>query len=295
MPRIVVIGSINMDLVTVAPRFPGPGETLLGERFVTVPGGKGANQAVAAARLGADVAMVGALGNDAFGQQLRQGLLGEGIDLSTRRSWRTAPAAPPRSPWPAARTRSSWFPRPTPGSRRRRSSRPHGMIARADAVLVQMEIPLEAVEATLRLGRRLDVPVILNPAPAQQLPTAWLELARYVTPNQHELAILLGAEGDGDFRELMQRAPCPVVLTRGGRRCLVSRTGGAAAPAGLRRRRGRQHRRRRHLQRGAGRVPARRPGRRGAQGVCRRRAVGRQARRAGRDAAAGRTRTLAGA
>ncbi|CAM5296120.1 Ribokinase [Rhodanobacter lindaniclasticus] len=89
------------------------------------------------------------------------------------------------------------------------------LIERADAVLVQMEIPLDTVEATVRLGHRLGVPVILNPAPAQQLPTDWLQLARYVTPNQHELAILLGADFREDFRALMQRSPCPVVLTRG--------------------------------------------------------------------------------
>ena len=74
MARIVVVGSINMDLVTVAARFPAPGETLLGERFLTVPGGKGANQAVAAARLGAEVTLVGAVGDDAFGASLKQGL-----------------------------------------------------------------------------------------------------------------------------------------------------------------------------------------------------------------------------
>ena len=82
MSRIVVVGSINMDLVTQAPRFVGPGETILGERFLTVPGGKGANQAVAAARLGAQVALVGALGRDAFGDQLHAGLAAEHVDLS---------------------------------------------------------------------------------------------------------------------------------------------------------------------------------------------------------------------
>jgi len=89
-------------------------------------------------------------------------------------------------------------------------------IAHADAVLVQLEIPLDAVEATLRLGRSLDVSVILNPAPAQKLPREWLQLARYLTPNQHELATALGEDAHTDFRELMRRAPCPVVLTRGG-------------------------------------------------------------------------------
>src|SRR6185437_9395979 len=82
MSRIVVVGSINMDLVTQAPRFVEPGETILGHRFLTIPGGKGANQAVAAARLGAEVALVGALGRDAFGDQLHAGLASEHIDLS---------------------------------------------------------------------------------------------------------------------------------------------------------------------------------------------------------------------
>ncbi|WEN15503.1 ribokinase [Rhodanobacter sp. AS-Z3] len=216
MTRIVVVGSVNMDLVTQAPRFVGPGETILGDRFLTVPGGKGANQAVAAARLGAEVALVGAIGNDAFGAQLRDGLVSEGIDLSQltqlddcgsgTASITVAEGENQIIVVPAANARV------TPAQ----VESAQALISRADAVLVQMEIPLDAVEATLRLGHRLGTPVILNPAPAQQLPTDWLRLARYVTPNQHELAILLGADLAEDFRELMRRAPCPVVLTRGG-------------------------------------------------------------------------------
>lgn len=215
MTRIVVVGSINMDLVTQAPRFVDPGETILGERFLTVPGGKGANQAVAAARLGAEVALVGATGNDAFGQQLRQGLAAENIDLthtielddcaSGTASITVADGENQIIVVPAANARVMPV----------QVEQAQAVIARADAVLVQMEIPLETVEATLRLGHRLGVPVILNPAPAQKLPTDWLKLARYVTPNQHELAILLGADPDENFRVSMQRAPCPVVLTRG--------------------------------------------------------------------------------
>lgn len=216
MSRIVVVGSINMDLVTQAPRFPRPGETILGERFLTVPGGKGANQAVAASRLGAEVALVGATGADAFGQQLRQGLAAEGIDLthtvqldgcgSGTASITVAGGENQIIVIPAANARVT----PT------QVEQAQAMVARADAVLVQMEIPLETVEATLRLGQRLGVAVILNPAPAQRLPAEWVKLARYVTPNQHELAILLGADPAEDFHALMQRAPCPVVLTRGG-------------------------------------------------------------------------------
>ena len=216
MSRIVVVGSINMDLVTQAPRFVGPGETILGKRFLTVPGGKGANQAVAAARLGAEVALVGALGRDAFGDQLHAGLAAEHVDLthvarlddsaSGTASITVAGGENQIIVVPAANTRV------TPAHVEAARS----LLERADAVLVQMEIPLETVEATLRLGHRLGVPVILNPAPAQKLAIEWLHLARYVTPNQHELAILLGADPDEDFRTLMQRAPCPVVLTRGG-------------------------------------------------------------------------------
>jgi ribokinase len=216
MTRIVVVGSINMDLVTQAPRFVGPGETILGERFLTVPGGKGANQAAAAARLGAQVALVGATGDDVFGRQLREGLAAEGIDLghvaqlagcaSGTASITVAGGENQIIVVPAANARV------TPAQVENAES----LIARADAVLVQMEIPLETVEATLRLGHRLGVAVILNPAPAQQLSSDRLKLARYVTPNQHELAILLGASADEDFRSLMQRSPCPVVLTRGG-------------------------------------------------------------------------------
>ena len=216
MARVVVVGSINMDLVTLAPRFAGPGETVLGERFLTIPCGKGANQSVAAARLGAEVTLIGALGDDAFGRQLHDGLAREGIALdhvhriadcgSGTASITVAGGENEIIVVPAANARV------TPAHVEAASD----AIARADAVLVQMEIPLESVEATLRLGHRLGVPVILNPAPAQRLPVEWLKLARYVTPNQHELAILLGADAEQDFRALMRQAPSPVVLTRGG-------------------------------------------------------------------------------
>ncbi len=218
MSHVVVVGSINMDLVTLAPRFAGPGETLLGERFLTVHGGKGANQAVAAARLGAKVSLVGALGDDAFGDQLHEGLGREGVDLTHVR--RIAEMGSGTASITVAGGENQIIVVPganacvTPADVEAAAE----TMRHADAVLVQMEIPPASVEATLRLGQQLGVPVILNPAPARQLPLAWLQLARYVTPNQHELAILLGEEQGADaqdFRALMRRAPCPLVLTRG--------------------------------------------------------------------------------
>ena len=213
--RIVVVGSINMDLVTQAPRFVRPGETLLGEGFVTVPGGKGANQAVAAARLGADVMLVSALGDDAFGGQLHDGLTREGVHLDHAR--RLAGTASGTASITVAGGENQIIVVPAANGRLTPAhvEAAAGAFTRADAVLVQMEIPLETVEATLRLGDRVGVPVILNPAPARLLPSEWVSLARYVTPNQHELATLLGADPDEDFRALMRRAPAPVVLTRG--------------------------------------------------------------------------------
>jgi ribokinase len=215
MTRLVVVGSINMDLVTVAQRFPAPGETLLGERFVSLHGGKGANQAVAAARLGADVHMVGAVGDDAFGRTLRDALAAEGVDVEHLARVDDCGSGTASITVSGGENQILVVPganaRVTPA----RVSNARDVMAQADAVLVQMEIPLETVEATLRLGHALRVPVILNPAPAQRLPTEWLQLARYITPNQHELAILLGADTGEDFRSLMRRSPCPVVLTRG--------------------------------------------------------------------------------
>ncbi len=215
MTRITIVGSINLDFVATAATLPAPGETVTGASLARHPGGKGANQAVAAARLGADVALVGATGDDAFGRQLREGLAAEKVDL--RHVAQLVDSASGTASITVAGGENQIIVVPAANARvtPAQIERAQALIARADAVLVQMEIPLETVEATLRLGHRLGVPVILNPAPAQKLPIDWLQLARYVTPNQHELAILLGADPDEDFRTLMQRAPCPVVLTRG--------------------------------------------------------------------------------
>ena len=214
--RIVVVGSINMDLVTQAPRFPQPGETLLGDGFITVPGGKGANQAVAAARLGAEVALVGALGRDAFGEQLHAGLREEGVDLAHVHRLDDQASGTASITVAGGENQIVVVPAANAGVMPTHIEAAREVVARADVVLVQMEIPLEAIEATLRLGKRVGVPVILNPAPARPLPAEWLALARYVTPNQHELAVLLGADPTEDFRALMRRAPGAVVLTRGG-------------------------------------------------------------------------------
>ncbi len=215
MTRVVVVGSINMDMVTQAPRFAGPGETILGEGFFTSHGGKGANQAVAAARLGADVVLVGALGCDVFGDQLYAALGREQVDLS--QVMRLGDSATGTASITVADGENQII--VVPGANARvtpaQVESARAKIECADVVLVQMEIPPETVEATLRLGHRLGVPVILNPAPARKLPEQWLQLTRYITPNQHELAIMLGAAAQEDFKLQMQKLEGKVVLTRG--------------------------------------------------------------------------------
>jgi ribokinase len=215
MTRIVVVGSINMDLVTVAPRFPAPGETLLGERFLSVHGGKGGNQAVAAARLGAEVHMVGAVGDDAFAPSLRDGLKREGVDISHVATIEHCSSGTASITVAGGENEIVVVPGANAQLQPSHVAQARYLIENADAVLVQMEIPLGTVEATLHIADTHRVPVILNPAPAQQLPVTWLQLARYITPNQHELATLLGADAQEDYLSLMRRSPCPVVLTRG--------------------------------------------------------------------------------
>jgi ribokinase len=215
MTRIVIVGSINLDLVTQAPHFPAPGETVLGTRFLTVPGGKGANQAVAAARLGGQVALIGAVGDDVFGERLLKGLTHEGIDLEHVHKLPDFTSGTASITVVGGENQIVVVPGANSQVSPAQVEHARSLIEHADVVLVQMEIPLETVDATLQLGQRLGIPVILNPAPAQPLPASWLRRARYITPNQHELAILLGADPSEDFRELLQRAPCPVVLTRG--------------------------------------------------------------------------------
>ncbi|HJU49453.1 MAG TPA: ribokinase [Pseudogulbenkiania sp.] len=215
MPKIVVIGSINMDLVALCPRFPAPGETLIGERFFTCHGGKGANQAVAARRLGAEVMLVGRVGDDGFGRELLAGLQQEGVD--TRHVAVTSGVASGVATITVSGGENAIV--VVPGANHALSPddvrQAEADIAAADVLLTQLEIPLATVAEVARLAERHRVPLILNPAPAQALPTELLAWAAYLTPNQHELGLLLGTAETG-----LERLPAPlagkVVLTRGG-------------------------------------------------------------------------------
>ncbi|WP_084783798.1 ribokinase [Paenibacillus sp. FJAT-26967] len=188
-PRITVVGSINMDLVTITTQVPKVGETVFGNRFQMNPGGKGANQAVAAARLGAHVQLIGCIGKDVFGKDILRHLQQEGVDVSNVEpvTDSTATATITVSNGdnsiivvPAA---NQYVTAAFVESKR-------AVIANSDILILQLEIPLDGVEKAVEIAKENGVTVILNPAPIRELPSELIQLIDYVTPNEHEQTLL---------------------------------------------------------------------------------------------------------
>ncbi|MDW3217314.1 MAG: ribokinase [Acidimicrobiales bacterium] len=222
-PEITVVGSANLDLVVEVEYVPQVGETVLGGDLARIPGGKGANQAVAAARLGRRVAMVGRLGADSAGNMLRAALEAHDIDTTSLLTTRDTPNGVAMIAVAADGDNSIVV---SPGANGRVTAadvETAGALVRdASVVLLQLEIPLPAVEAAARAasGR-----VILNPAPAVELPASLLEHVNVLVPNQTELAILSGHDGPVDASiatELARRLPMEeVVVTLGAEGAMV--------------------------------------------------------------------------
>ncbi|QUE92307.1 ribokinase [Pseudomonas sp. SCA2728.1_7] len=195
--NVVVIGSLNMDLVTRAPRLPVGGETLIGHSFATVSGGKGANQAVAAARLGAQVAMVGCVGNDDYGVQLRNALLAEQIDCqavsTVNDSSGVALIVVDDNSQNAIVIVAGANGAMTPAV----IDRFDAVLQAADVIICQLEIPDATVGHALKRARALGKIVILNPAPASRaLPADWFAAIDYLIPNESEATVLSGLPVD---------------------------------------------------------------------------------------------------
>ncbi|WP_367085126.1 ribokinase [Pseudomonas sp. HOU2] len=195
--NVVVIGSLNMDLVTRAPRLPKGGETLIGHSFATVSGGKGANQAVAGARLGAQVAMVGCVGNDDYGVQLRDALLAEQIDCqavsTVEDSSGVALIVVDDNSQNAIVIVAGANGAMTPAV----IDRFDAVLQAADVVICQLEIPDATVGYALKRARALGKTVILNPAPASRpLPADWFAAIDYLIPNESEATALSGMSVD---------------------------------------------------------------------------------------------------
>jgi ribokinase len=195
--KVVVIGSLNMDLVTRASRLPRGGETLIGESFATVSGGKGANQAVAAARLGAQVSMVGCVGNDAYGEALREALLAEQIDCqavsTVEDSSGVALIVVDDNSQNAIVIVAGANGALTPEV----IDRFDAVLQAADVIICQLEVPDATVGHALKRGRELGKTVILNPAPASRpLPADWYAAIDYLIPNESEASALSGLPVD---------------------------------------------------------------------------------------------------
>jgi ribokinase len=219
--RICVVGSINVDLTFRAPRLPRPGETVTGHGFQQGFGGKGANQAVAAARLGAQVTMIGRVGNDAFGTQALHNLQANGIDTRFIRADAQRPTGIAAIVLDDAATNCIVV---IPGANGALAPADihtaADAIRSADVVICQLEVPLDTVLETFRIARSAGVRTILNPAPAQPLPAELLENADICVPNETELELLTGR----DFGEVEAiavaaqelSATVQVVVTLGG-------------------------------------------------------------------------------
>jgi len=228
--RLVVVGSINLDLVSVAPRIPLPGETLTGSTFASFSGGKGANQAFAAARLGMQVSMIGKLGNDSFGGELRANLESAGVDT-------TAVAVEATSSGIAQIITAANGENVIvviPGANALVSpsyvEKHLDLIRSASIVLTQLETPLETVEFLASITRKEGIPIVLDPAPARPLPDSLLERVDWLTPNESETCSLLGFKSQ-DLPEnelakiaetLLQRGPRNVLLKLGQRGCFLA-------------------------------------------------------------------------
>ena len=205
MGSVVVVGSINMDLVVRVEHLPRPGDTVLGDRVLAIPGGKGANQAAAAARLGATVRMIGRVGDDAFGSQLIAGLRDDGVDVSTVAIDRSEPSG---AALIVVETGGENTVTVAPGANARLGAEElasvRRVVRRGDVVLLQLEIPLDTVRQAVSAAREAGARVVLNAAPSAALTGSTVPEVDVLVLNEREADDLGG-------RELLRSAPAVVV------------------------------------------------------------------------------------
>jgi len=221
-PKIIVVGSSNMDLVVKSPRIPAVGETILGGDFIMIPGGKGANQAVAAAKLGAEVYFIAKLGHDVFAEQSLANFKKEGVNAKYVVQTKQAPSGVALI---MVDENGNNVIVVAPGANQKLSpedvKKAESDIGSCGAVVAQLEVPLETVEFAGRLANDSGVPFILDPAPAQNLGPEFLKMADVLTPNETEAEILTGKEvTDEDSartaaEDLLERGARAVILTLG--------------------------------------------------------------------------------
>ena len=225
MPKILVVGSLNADLVVRAPRFPQPGETISGEDLQVIPGGKGSNQAVAAARLGVDVSILGRLGTDNFGDYLLENLKTNKVDarLVQRDDASTGTAIIIVD----SNGQNSIVLSPGANGKVKEADVNAASFRDFDLLLLQLEIPIPTVLSAAVRAHENGLRVILNPAPAKQLPEELIALADFLIPNETELSLLTGlpvndlTSTEQAARALLERGVKNVIVTLGSKGALI--------------------------------------------------------------------------
>lgn len=217
--KIVVVGSFNADLTSYLDRMPRPGETVSGDKFVTGPGGKGSNQAVAAARLGADVTFIGRIGNDVFAKLAQDLWAGEGINTDyVNQDPDHATGVAPIFVDSNGENMIVVVLGANNNIQQSDIDAAKDTIADADVVVVQLEINHDMVGYTLKTAKEMGITTILNPAPAAVIPTEFVQLADYITPNETELEVLSQSDSDdviANAKSLLTTDNQTIVVTMG--------------------------------------------------------------------------------
>jgi len=231
---VLVVGSANMDMVVSTARFPRPGETVLGRSFAMFPGGKGANQAVACAKLGGTVTFIGRMGKDVFRDRLFDSMRHDGVtmrrvtidpSLPTGIAVITVDRTGQNQIMVASGSNMALLPADI--------DRHKAAFGEARVLLVQLETPLPAVQRAVALATKKGLTVILNPAPARRLPKSLLKMVDCLTPNENELSVLSGlpvnglAAAERAARKLMDMGVRSVLVTMGAKGCMAVTPGGS--------------------------------------------------------------------
>jgi len=225
MSDILVVGSLNADLVVRTPRFPQPGETISGEDLQVIPGGKGANQAVAASRLGANVSMLGRVGKDNFGDFLLNNLKSNNVDVSLIQ--RDDASTGTATIIVDGNGQNSIVLSAGANGKVSVSNVEHTSFSTFDLLLLQLEIPTPTVLSAAKLAKKNNVRVILNPAPAKNIPDELISLADFIIPNETELSLLTDqtvtdtSSAEKAAKLLLERGPQTVIVTLGSNGALI--------------------------------------------------------------------------
>ncbi|MFA9422479.1 MAG: ribokinase [Sedimentibacter sp.] len=213
MGKVVVIGSINVDMVFTSNVRPKAGETVMGNTFSIIPGGKGANQAVATSKLGAESYMIGCTGDDSNGEFAVRNLQSMNVDTSCIEKINGVSTGVANIVVAENDNSIVVISGANYEVTRKTIDKFKDVILSADIVLLQLEIPLDTVEYTAELCKKNNVKVLFNPAPAVELPISLIDNVTYITPNEHELSIILGKHNNLD--EVLKKYPNKLIVTMG--------------------------------------------------------------------------------